>query len=201
MGSMEISATFQRIILTQLLNAYGGKHVSELLGPSEDGDAGGPGMGTGHIEWTRLGSKNYIFWKKRASEKLFSVWTHPWCDVKGGLLCPWWQKALQPQQALGKKGTFPQSYPRGNLLSPHFLFFFYWNLCIKNLDSILKSRDITLPTKVHIIKAMVFPVVLYGYESWTIKKAGRRKLRLSNCGAGEDSWESLGQQGDQTNQN
>ena len=41
----------------------------------------------------------------------------------------------------------------------------------KNLDSILKSRDITLPTKVHLVKAMVFPVVMYGYESWTIKKA------------------------------
>ena len=40
-----------------------------------------------------------------------------------------------------------------------------------NLDSILKSRDITLPTKVHLVKAMVFPVVMYGYESWTIKKA------------------------------
>ena len=40
-----------------------------------------------------------------------------------------------------------------------------------NLDSILKSRDITLPTKVHIVKAMVFPVVMYGYESWTIKKS------------------------------
>ena len=42
---------------------------------------------------------------------------------------------------------------------------------VTNLDSILKSRDIALPTKVHIVKAMVFPVVLYGYESWTIKKA------------------------------
>jgi len=40
-----------------------------------------------------------------------------------------------------------------------------------NLDSLLKSRDITLPTKVHLVKAMVFPVVTYGYESWTIKKA------------------------------
>ena len=45
-----------------------------------------------------------------------------------------------------------------------------------NLDSILKSRDITLPTKVHLIKAMVFPVVMYGYQSWTIKKAERREL-------------------------
>ena len=45
-----------------------------------------------------------------------------------------------------------------------------------NLDSILESRDITLPTKVHIVKAMVFPVVMYGYESWTIKKAEHRKI-------------------------
>ena len=45
-----------------------------------------------------------------------------------------------------------------------------------NLDSILKSRDITLPTKVHLIKAMVFPVVMYGCESWTVKKAERRRI-------------------------
>ena len=45
-----------------------------------------------------------------------------------------------------------------------------------NLDSIFKSRDITLPTKVHLVKAMVFPVVMYGYESWTIKKAERRRI-------------------------
>ena len=45
-----------------------------------------------------------------------------------------------------------------------------------NLDSVLKSRDITLPTKVHLVKAMVFPVVMYGYESWTIKKAMRRRI-------------------------
>ena len=45
-----------------------------------------------------------------------------------------------------------------------------------NLDSILKSRDITLPTKVHIVKAMVFPVVTYGYESWNIKKAKHRRI-------------------------
>ena len=47
---------------------------------------------------------------------------------------------------------------------------------IANLDSILKSRDITLPTKVHLVKAMVFPVVMYGCESWTIKKAERRRI-------------------------
>ena len=56
-----------------------------------------------------------------------------------------------------------------------------------NLDSILKSRDITLSTKVHLVKAMVFPMVMYGCESCTIKKAECRKLMLLNCGVGEDS--------------
>ena len=56
-----------------------------------------------------------------------------------------------------------------------------------NLDSIFKSRDITLPTKVHLVKAMVFPVVMYGCESWTIKKAECRELMLLNCGVREDS--------------
>ena len=56
-----------------------------------------------------------------------------------------------------------------------------------NLDSTLKSRDITLPTKVHQVKTMVFPVVMYGCESWTIKKAECQELMLLNCGVGEDS--------------
>ena len=56
-----------------------------------------------------------------------------------------------------------------------------------NLDSILKSRDITLPTKVCLIKAMVFPVAMYGCEIWTIKKAEREELMFLNCGVGEDS--------------
>ena len=56
-----------------------------------------------------------------------------------------------------------------------------------NLDSILKSRDTTLPTKVCLVKAMAFPVVMYGCESWTIKKAEHRELMLLNCGVGEDS--------------
>ena len=57
-----------------------------------------------------------------------------------------------------------------------------------NLDSILKSRDITLPTKVHLVEAMFFPVVVYGYESWTIKKAEHHEqMMLLNCGVGEDS--------------
>ena len=56
-----------------------------------------------------------------------------------------------------------------------------------NLDSILKSRDITSPTKVRLVKAMVFPVVMYGCESWTVKKAERQEWMLLNCGVGEDS--------------
>ena len=56
-----------------------------------------------------------------------------------------------------------------------------------NLDSILKSRDIPLLTKVSLIKAMVFPVVMCGCESWTIKKADTQELMLLNCGVGEDS--------------
>ena len=56
-----------------------------------------------------------------------------------------------------------------------------------NLDSIFKSRDITLPTKVRLVKAMVFPVVMYGCESWTVKKAETEELMLLNCGIGEDS--------------
>ena len=62
-----------------------------------------------------------------------------------------------------------------------------------NLDSILKSRDITLPTKVCLVKAMVFPVVMYGCESWTIKKAERWRIDAFECDVGEDSWESLWQ--------
>ena len=57
---------------------------------------------------------------------------------------------------------------------------------MSNLDSIFKSRDITLPTKVHLVKAMVFPVVIYGCESWTIKLS-TKELMLLNCGVGEDS--------------
>ena len=55
-----------------------------------------------------------------------------------------------------------------------------------NLDSILKSRDITLPTKVHLVKAKVFSVVMYGCESWTIRKLNIKELMLLNSGVGED---------------
>ena len=58
-----------------------------------------------------------------------------------------------------------------------------------NLDCVLKSRDITLPAKVRLVKAVVFPVVMDGCESWTIKKAEHRRIDLLNCGVAEDSWE------------
>ena len=56
-----------------------------------------------------------------------------------------------------------------------------------NLDSILKSRDITLSRKVHLVKARFFPVIMYGCESWTIKKAECKRVDALNCGVGEDS--------------
>ena len=56
-----------------------------------------------------------------------------------------------------------------------------------NLDSILKSKVITLPTKICLVKSMVFPGVMYGCESWTIKKADTKELMLLNCGVGDDS--------------
>ena len=56
-----------------------------------------------------------------------------------------------------------------------------------NLDSIFKSRDITLPTNVHLVKAMVFPMVMYGCESWTVKKAECQRIDSFDCGVGEDS--------------
>ena len=56
-----------------------------------------------------------------------------------------------------------------------------------NLDSLFKSRDITLSTKVRLVKAMVFPVVMYGCESWPVKKLSAKELMLLNCGVGENS--------------
>ena len=55
-----------------------------------------------------------------------------------------------------------------------------------NIDSVLKNRDVTLPTKVHIVKAVVFPVVTYSCESWTIRRQNAKELMLLNCHAGEN---------------
>ena len=67
-----------------------------------------------------------------------------------------------------------------------------------NLDSIFKSRNITLPTKVRLVKAMVFPVVMYNVRVGLLRKLRAKELMLLKCGVGEDSWESLGLQGDPT---
>ena len=72
---------------------------------------------------------------------------------------------------------------------------------MNNLDSILKSRDITLPTKVSLVKAMVFPVVMYGCESWPIKKVEHWRIDAFECDVGEDSSESLRLQGVSPNRN
>ena len=77
---------------------------------------------------------------------------------------------------------------------------FFGRKAMTKLDSVLKTRDIVLLTKVHIVKTTVFPVVMYRCESWTIKKAQNKELMLLNCGTREDSRESLGLQGDQTSQ-
>ena len=69
-----------------------------------------------------------------------------------------------------------------------------------NLDSILKSSSLSLPAKVCLVKAMVFPVVMYGCDCLTIKKAEHQKLMLLNCSTGEDPRELLGLQGDETHQ-
>ena len=83
------------------------------------------------------------------------------------------------QRVIGCGHKRPGFVPQGSLLwaghfmSQTFIFFLYESGKLTNLDSILKSRDITLPTKVRLVKAMVFPVVMYGCESWTINKAER----------------------------
>ena len=74
------------------------------------------------------------------------------------------------------------------------------NKVMTNLDSVIKSRDITLLTKVHLAKAMVFPVVMCGCDSWTTKKAEQRRADAFKLWCGEDSRKSLVQQGDQTSQ-
>ena len=66
-----------------------------------------------------------------------------------------------------------------------------WKKSYKNLDSMLKSKDITFPTKIQIVKAVLFPVVMYRYESWTIKKAEHWKIDAFDLRVIEDSWESL----------
>ena len=88
--------------------------------------------------------------------------------------------------------------PCGQWLQPWKENLLVGRKAMANQDIILKSRDITLLTKVHPVKAMVFPVVMCECETWTIKKAEHRRIDAFKCGAGEESWESVGQKGGQT---
>ena len=83
---------------------------------------------------------------------------------------------------LGSKITMDSD--RSNEIKRHLLL---GRKAMTNLDSILKSRDITLPTNVHIVKTIVFPVVMYRYESWTVQRPNAQELMRLNCGAREDS--------------
>ena len=87
--------------------------------------------------------------------------------------CRWWLQPWNSKEILGRK-------------------------VMTNLDSTLKSRDITLPRKVYLVKAMVFPVVIYGCEIWTIEKAEHWRIGASELWCWRSSWESLGLQGDPT---
>ena len=96
---------------------------------------------------------------------------------------------------LGSEVTADGDY--SHEIERHLLF---GRKAMTNLDSILKNRDIALLTKVHIVKAMVFPVVKCGCDSWNIRKAEGWRIDALKCGVEEDSWESLGLQGEQTSQ-
>ena len=118
--------------------------------------------------------------------------TDLWDELVGSLCSPRDSQESSPTAQFKSINSSALSF----FYSPTLTFIHdYW----KNLDSILKRRDITLPTKVHIVKAMVFPVVMYECESWTIKKGRSKELMLPSWGAREDSWEPLEQQ-DQTHQ-
>ena len=97
---------------------------------------------------------------------------------------------------------FSQIFPPSPSLTESIRLFYTSVSLLKsmtNLDNILKSRHY-LQTKVCLVKAMDFPVVIYGCESWTIKKTEHQRMMLLNCDVAEDSWESLGLQGDPTSQ-
>ena len=118
--------------------------------------------------------------KEMATHSGVLAWKIPWTEETGRL------------QSMGS-----QRIGHDWATSPYLLL---GRKAVTNLGRILKSRDMTLLTKVCLVKAMVFPVVRYGCESWTIKRLSAKELMFLNWGIGEDSWESLGQQGDPTSQ-
>ena len=97
----------------------------------------------------------------------------------------------------GRPLKWPLKFIEIHEIKRHFLL---RRKAMTNLDSILKSRGMTLLTKVCLFKAKFFPVDMYGCESWSIMKAECQRIDVLSCGVGEDSWESLGQQVEQTSQ-
>ena len=142
------------------------------------------------------------------------AWRIPWTEEPGGLLSIGWQRVRHDWSDLGhmyngtgrrgKSGSSDRSFLGVQNHCGWWLQFeikrclLFGKKVMKKLDSILNSRDITLPSKIYIDKAMVFPVVMYGCESWAIKKVEHQRLVLWDSGVGEDSWEFLGLQGDPT---
>ena len=128
------------------------------------------------LEWVAISYSNAWKWKVKG-KSLSHVWL---------LATPW----TAAHQAPPSMGFSRQEYWSGlPLPSP-----------MTNLHSILKSSHITLSTKVHLVKAMIYLVVMYGCESWTVKKAERQRIDAFELWCGEDSWESLGLQRDQTSE-
>ena len=128
------------------------------------------------------------------------------------LLCQWLKNWAGESDKIGfKSGLYTTHYPRPR--ESYFILQRLISLICKRrgeklpISGVLAGLNVIKQVKLlvyylafstYIVKAMVFPVVMYGCESWTIKKVSAKKLMLLNCGVGEDSWESLGLQGDQT---
>ena len=160
----------------------------------------------GKIPWRRERLPTPEFWPGEF-HGLYSPWGHKQSDVTETFtfmasipITSWqieWEKVetvtdfIFLGSQITVEGECSHEIERGLLLG---------RKAMTNLDSRLKSKGITLPKKECIVSIMVFPVVMYGCESWTIKKTEHRRIDALNCGAGEDSWESLGLQGDQISQ-
>ena len=160
--------------------------------------------GVGEDSWESLGLQGdptSPFWKKSILNIHWKDWCwswnsntlSTWCEELTREKRPWCWERMRDFTFLGSKITADGDC--SHEIKRHLLL---RRKAVTNLDSILKSRDITLPAKVHLVKGMVFLVAVYECESWTIKKAEHRRNDALNCGVGEDSWESFGLQGNPT---
>ena len=149
-----------------------------------------------HFNWRkRRGTKNFLIKVKEESEKAGLKLNIQKTKIMASELITLWQTDGENVETVSDfifLGSKINAYSDcSHEIKRHLLL---GRTAMTNPDNILKSRDVTLPTNVHLVKAMVFPVVVHGCEGWTIKEA--KELTLSNCGAGEDSWESPGHLGD-----